>query len=215
MSQNNELRGQDEQPILSLIQRIKDGTVAPETLSKDLRQRCVEVLLAEGYTIAAMAQILKRSEKTIKRDIDDIREQNAISPDIDLAKKIIGEMVMYARINRDYLMKLARTKESSVAEKAQSEYYAFKVHVELMTKLQSMGYLPQMPQAIVGDVFHHLDHDNLDFDDLARQVIEIEKISDGDGNIKDDIGKMKAVLNSITPSDKNQTQKEEQNEDAR
>lgn len=217
MHNNDSLQEKDEQPTYSLIQRIKDGTVAPESLTKDLRQRCVEVLLGEGYAVAAMAQVLKRSEKTIRRDIEDIREHNAISPDINLAKKIIGEMVMYARINRDYLMKLARTKEASVSEKAQSEYYAFKVHVELMTKLQSLGYLPQKPQAIVGDVFHHVDGEVSDFDDLARQIIEIEKITDEDGKIekdvKEDITKMKTVLGKIQSSEKEHSQKEKTNED--
>jgi len=220
MQNNDSLQEKDEQPIFSLIQQIKDGSVAPETLTKDLRQRCVEVLLGEGYSIGTMAQVLKRSEKTIKRDVDDIRERNAISPDIDLAKKIIGEMVMYARINRDYLMKLARTKDSSVAEKTQSEYYAFKVLVELMTKLQSLGYLPSKPQTIVGgiDIFHHVDGGISDFDEITRQIIEIEKITDGDGKIEDDIkkdiSKMKAVVEKMRPSEKDNNQKEKTNEDS-
>ena len=174
MQDNNSLQEKDEQPIFSFIQEIKDGTLAPEALTKDLRQRFVEVFLGEGYSVTSIAQILKRSEKTIKRDIEDIRERNAITPDINLAKKIIGELVMYARINRDYLMKLARTKDASVAEKAQSEYCAFKVLVELMTKLQSLGYLPSKPQAIVGDIFHHVDSgQDVSFIELKTMVDDI------------------------------------------
>jgi len=175
MIENNTPKEKDEQPIFGLIQQIKDETLDPETLTKDLRQRCVEVLLAEGYSVASMAQILKRSEKTIKRDLEDIRERNAISPDINLAKKIIGEMVMYARINRDYLMKLARIKEASVAEKAQSEYCAFKVLAELITKLQLLGYLPTKPQAIVGNIFHHVESSDQDvsFPELKAMIVDI------------------------------------------
>lgn len=214
MTENNTLKAKDEQPIFGLIQQIKDGTLNPETLTKDLRQRCVEVLLGEGYSIVSMAQILKRSEKTIKRDIEDIRESNAISPDINLAKKIIGEMVMYARINRDYLMKLARVKEASVAEKAQSEYCAFKVFVELMTKLQSLGYLPSKPQAIVGDIFHHVDGKISDLDELTKEIIDIEKMVDGDGkvdeSIKKDLSQMKTVLEKIRSSEESDNQKGEE-----
>lgn len=216
MQNNASLQEKDEQPIFSLIQQIKDGTVAPETLTKDLRQRCVEVLLGEGYTVATMAQVLKRSEKTIKRDLDDIRTRNAISPDINLAKKIIGEMLMYARINRDYLMKLARTREASVAEKAQSEYYAFKVLVELMSKLQTVGYLPSKPQAIVGDIFHHVDGKISDLDELAKEIIDIENMADGDGQIdegiKKDLSQMKTVLGKIRSSEGTKA-KEASNED--
>jgi len=219
MSENNPLQEKDEQPIFSLIQQIKDGTLAPETLTKELRQRCVEVLLAEGYSTATMAQVFKKSDKTIKRDIEDIRERNAISPDINLAKKIIGELVMYARINRNHLMKLARIKDASVSEKAQSEYLAFKVLAELVAKLQTLGYLFSKPQAIVGDIFHHVDGNIADFDDLTKQVIEIEKITDADGkiekNIKEDISKMKTVLEKIQPSGKDNNKKEKTNEDTR
>ena len=213
MSNNNSLKEKDEQPVFTLIQQIKDGTIAPETLIKDLRQRCVEVLLGEGCTPASMAQILKRSEKTIKRDIEDIRERNALTPNLNLAKKIIGEMVMYARLNRDYLMKLARTKDASVAEKAQSEYYAFKVLTELITKMQSLGFLPSKAQAIVGNIFHHVDKENSDFDDLTQQIIEIEKMADGEEDVKKDLNKMKSILNNIRVSEEENKQKGEENED--
>jgi len=175
MSENNISQKADEQPILALIQKIKDGIVAPEALMKDLRQSCVEVMLGEGYTVAAMAHVFKRSDKTIKRDLEDIRERNAITPDINLAKKIIGEMLMYGRIHRDHLMKLARIKEASVSEKAQSEYLAFKVFTELITKLQSLGYLPNKPQAIVGDIFHHVETSNQDmsFSELNEMIVDI------------------------------------------
>lgn len=175
MSENNILQEKDEQPIFSLIQQIKNGSVAPETLTKELRQCCVEVLLGEGYSVATMAQVLKRSDKTIKRDIEDIRERNAITPDINLAKKIIGELVMYARINRDHLMKLARIREASVSEKAQAEYLAFKVLAELVGKLQTLGYLPSKPQAIVGEIFHHVDSSGqeISFSELRKMVEEV------------------------------------------
>lgn len=213
MSGNNSLQEKDEQPTYALIQQIKDGTVAPETLTKDLRQRCVEVLLGEGYTVASMAQILKRSEKTIKRDIENIREQNAITPNLNLAKKIIGEMVMYGRIHRDRLMKLARTKEASVAEKSNAEYLAFKVFVELVAKLQSLGHLSTKPQAIVGEVFHHVDGQVNNLDDLSRQIIEIEKMADGEEDVKEDLNKMKFVLDNMRVSEEEKEQKGGKNED--
>lgn len=186
MSGNDSLQEKDAQPTYALIQQIKDGTVAPETLTKDLRQRCVEVLLGEGYAVASMAQILKRSEKTIKRDIEDIREQNAIAPDLNLAKKIIGEMVMYARLNRGYLMKLARTKDTSVAEKAQSEYYAFKVLIELVSKLQTLGFLPLKPKEIIGDVYHHNSDEIPDMKELEEQIIDVENLASNCGQMPSD-----------------------------
>lgn len=172
---NNKLSGNNDRPIFGLIQQIKDGALDADTLTKELRQGCVEILLCEGSSVTLMAQVLKRSEKTIKRDIEDIRERNAIAPDINLAKKIVGELLVYARINRDHLMKLARSKDVSVAEKAQSEYCAFKVFSELVTKLQSLGYLPMKPQEIVGDIFHHVDNNDQDvsFPELKAMISDI------------------------------------------
>lgn len=213
MLKNNKQKENDDYPIFGLLKRIKDGTLEARTLSKELRQRCVEILLAEGSSVALMAQALKRNERTIRRDIEDIRERNAISPDVDLAKKLIGELVMYARINRDYLMKIARTRDASVSEKAQSEYYAFKVLTGLMDKLQSLGYLPKKPQAIVGDIFHHGDEEDVSFEELTRQIIEIEKMADGEEDVKKDLNKMKVVLDGMRVSEEEKEQKGGKNED--
>ena len=219
MLQNNKPKQNEEQPIFGLLQQIKDGTLDAETLSKELRQSCVEILLGEGSSVVLMAQVLKRSEKTIRRDIEGVRERNAISPNVNLAKKLIGEMLMYARINRDYLMKIARTRDASVSEKAQSEYYAFKVSTELIKSLQTLGYLPTKPQAIVGDIFHHVGEEVVDFDDFARQIIEIEKIADGDAKIEDgvkeDVAKMKTVLEKIKFSENENGKREGPNEDTK
>jgi hypothetical protein len=207
-----------EQPILTLIQQIKDGSLDPGTIGKDLRQQCVEVFLGEGYTVASMAQVFDACEKTIRRDIDDIRERNAITPDISLAKKTIGEMVTYARIHRDYLMRLARAKDASVSEKSQAEYLAARVGLELIGKMQTLGYLPTKPQAIVGDIFHHVDGKISDLDELTKEIIDIENMADGNGKIDDGIKKdlfqMKTVLDKIRSSEETKIE-EASNEDTR
>ncbi len=79
-----------EVPILTMIQQIKDGQLDPKTLNKELRQQCVEILLGEAYSAPSIAQILKRSDKTIRRDIDEIRERNALEPDVNFLKRIAG-----------------------------------------------------------------------------------------------------------------------------
>jgi transposase-like protein len=178
-----------EQPILSLIQQIKDGSLNLETIDKEVRQQCVEVFLGEGYTVSSIAQIFEKCEKTIRRDIEEIRERNALTPDVNLAKKTIGEMVTYAKIHRDYLMRLARIKDASVAEKSQAEYLAARVGLELIGKMQSLGYLPSKPTAIVGDVFHHFNGDDMAgmLDEISKQVIEVEKIASETGVIPKEI----------------------------
>ena len=217
MQKGNEDLKSKEQPILTVIQQLKDGRLDPETIDKELRQQCVEVFQGEGYSISTMAQIFQKSEKTLKRDIDDIWRSKALTPSIELAKKIVGEMVAYARIHRDHLMRLARSRDTSVSEKAQSEFFAFKVFVELIAKLQTLGYLPSKPQAIVGEIFHHVDGKIENLDELTKEIVEIEKIADEnvDEDFKKDLDQIKTVLEKISPKEEGNNEKEKPNEDSR
>jgi hypothetical protein len=201
MASNDEVKElqnhDDEEPVLTLIQALKDGRTDPKTLSKDLRQRCVEVFLGEGYSVSNMAQVLKKSEKTIKRDVNEIRERNALSPDVDLAKQIIGDFVWSARVHRNHLMRLARGKDGSVGERAQAEYYAYIALADCVSKLQSLGYLPSAPQAVVGEIFHRHSTEGHITEDLNKEIIELEKIIDIDGEgieLRNDI---EAIKNGV------------------
>ena len=190
----------EEKPILTLIQQIKDGLVAPDSIDKDLRQQAIEVLMAEGYAVASMAQVFKKCDKTIRRDLEEIRQRHELVPDAGLAKRIIGEMLVFARGHRDHLMRLARTKDTSVSEKAQAEYLAARVTMELVDKLQSLGYLPNQPKTVVGDIFHHLNGTDLEsaIKEMSQQCAEVEKMVLGNDNLPSEIQKdlieVKAVI---------------------
>lgn len=175
-------RPKEEPPILSLIQEIKDGKLNPVTLNKDSRQACVGVFLAEGYNIPTIAQILKKSDRTIQRDINEIHEKNALTPDTHLAKKIIGDFYVYLSVHREHLMRLARTKDASVSERAQAEYYAHRVGVEGIEKLQTLGYLPIRPQQVIGDIFWHNDEKSIleKLQNLKAEAVEFESYIDKD-----------------------------------
>jgi len=212
MNSKNHDPDQEGRSIISLIQSVKDRTRNPKTLSEDERRACVEFLSWEGYTQAQIGQILKISDRTVRRDLKAIEDKNAISPDVDLAKRIIGDMFCKAKAHHAYLMRLARNPEASHSEKAQAEFLGWRVLKEMTEKMQSLGYLPSKPQAIVGDIFHHVDGNISDFDEIAKQIIEIENITDGDekiaDDIKKDISKMKAIVEKLKPSEKDTNQKE-------
>jgi len=189
------MQDKKELPILSIIQQLKDGRLDPETIDKEMRQQCIEVFLAEGYSISTMAQIFNKCEKTLRRDLEEIRAHNAISPDIELAKKIIGEMLTYARINRDHLMRLARSKDTSVSEKAQAEYYAHRVGMELVDKLQTLGYLPLKPKTIVADFTHTVNvSDDEVLKELKSELADVEKLALEGGGFSPEI---EAELNKV------------------
>lgn len=189
----------DEQPILTLIQRIKDNLFDPRLLTKDQRMQCVEILSGEALTEATIAQILKVSIKTIARDIQTVRERNALTPNINFAKQIAGELVHKARLHHGYLMRLARNKETSAIAKVQAEFSAWRVLNEMIERLQSLGYLPLRPQEIVGDLYHHMaDDSEKSLDEIRKMIIEIEVVSKETGEmspeVEEELKRLKAKI---------------------
>ena len=199
MQNDDRSQEKSERPILDLIQKIKDELFEPRLLSPEVRQQCIEVLIGEGMNKYSIAQILKRSENTIYRDMSEIRQRNAIVPSIELAKQIAGELLTNARIHHAYLMRLARNKESSASDKINAELSAWHVLDGLVERMQSLGYLPVQRQAMIGDVYHHMvDDSEKSFEEIKGMITEIESISNEKGGmpkeIEEEIGKLKTKV---------------------
>ncbi len=171
----------NDKPVLSLLQQIQSGQIDPRDLSKEVRQQVVEALILEGSSVPQIAQILQVSDKTIRRDVAAIKERNALSPSLDLAKKLIGDLTMKAETHRSYLMRLARSQGASVSERSIAEFYAWKVSKELIEKLQLLGYLPLVPHRISADIYHHENEDALTLGELKNELTAIEGIAKKDG----------------------------------
>lgn len=181
---------QEEQSIMDLIQSIKDNNFDPKHLGKEQRLQCVEALICEGITESMISKLLKVSTKTISRDLHIIRERNAISPNIDFAKQIVGELLQKARVHHGYLMRLARSKESEISEKTQAEFFAWRVFNEMMERLQSLGYLPLRPQGIVGDLYHHMgESQEKTYDEIKTMLNEAEAVAIETGGLSPDMQK--------------------------
>jgi hypothetical protein len=146
---NKNPEGENAESASELIQRIKAGGLDPAILTKEQRQMCVEALFFDSVSPTGIAQFLKVNDRTIRRDMEDIRVKNALAPDPALARQVVGEHVLFARIHRGNLMKLARNSEASTSERAQAEYYAYMVGADLIVKLQSLGYLPKSADALL------------------------------------------------------------------
>ena len=174
---------------VQLLQQINSGELNPKLLDKSSRQQCEELLSSEGYTQAHISEILMCSEKTVSRDLKEIRRRNELSPDIQFAKGLIGDMFKKAMTHHGYLMRLARTKEASINDKTQAETSAWRVLKELIEKLQALGYLPSRPQEIVGDFFHHIAEQSLEksFAEARKNLDEVIDIAKKSGTLNPDI----------------------------
>ena len=188
----------EETPALSIIKKLQSGQLDGKLISKEDRQRCVEVLYLEGYAIAELAEILGKSEKTIRRDLEDIRKTHALSPDPVQAKEFIGEMVQSARIKQGRLERITKSKDASASEKAQAEYLSWRIVKEMIEKLQSLGYLPSRPTEIIGDLFHHTDSDAMpvkSFDEISVIIAELQAVAKKTGKFDPEIIKEIDSLN--------------------
>ncbi len=223
MKTSNPKNEPNEVPILSIIQRIKDKKLDPKILSKDEQRRCVEALMMEGYSEPQIAQVLSRSQKTIKRNLEQIRENNSINPNPELTKKLIGAMLIKTEIHHSYLMRLARKAEASISEKSQAEYMAWRVVKESTELLQSLGYLPLRPKEIVGDIFHHQENSSESISETKHQIEQIETLASEFGisndvklrlnQLKEDLKKIEISeeLKKIENSTKEVTQNDSEN----
>lgn len=166
-------------PVLTLIQQIKDGSVEPKSISKDQRQQCVAILCSEGYSESSIAQVLNRSEKTIRRDLADIRSQNALSPDANLARELAGEMLQKARAHQSRLLRISSNKENKAFDRIQAEYAAWRIERELIERLQSLGYMPQRAQELL------LTHEGSDqsLEEISQMMMEVETVARENGTV--------------------------------
>lgn len=180
-----------EEPVLVTIQKIKDKLLDPRNLTKEERQLCVETLLFEGYTEAQIAQVLSRCQKTVKRDLQEIRARNALTPSVDLAKKLIGELLLKTEVHHNFLMRLARKSDGSINERSQAEYMAWRVLRESNELLQSLGYLPVRPKEITGDLFHHFNDESSgkSFEEARKSLDEIIKTAGQCGKLTPELEK--------------------------
>ena len=179
-------------PVLTLIQQIKDGSVEPKSLSKDQRQQCVAILCSEGYSESSIAQVLNRSEKTIHRDIAEVRSQNALSPDANLARELVGEMLVKARAHQSRLLRISSNKENKAFDRIQAEYAAWRIERELIERLQSLGYMPQRAQELV------LTQEGSDqsLEEISQMMVEVESVAMENGTVTPQLQSTLAILQS-------------------
>lgn len=183
-----------------LLQEIASGLTNPKFFDVPTRQKCVELLRGEGQTIPTISQLLKCSEKTISRDIKEIQAQRAFSPSLEFATRFIGHVFQEGKNHHDFLKRLARAQNSPPALKIRAEFAAWEVLKELIEKFQTLGYLPRIPQEVVGDIFHHGDGESQlkSLEEVEAIIAEVqaitEKVGRPDPEVVREIGNLNAQL---------------------
>jgi len=96
-----------EERTLSLLQKIQAGVMDPKCIRPAERRLIVSYLMADGYSTADMAQILKVSDRSIERDKKAIRETNALAADPALVEQMVGRLVLEAELSIQRIRKAA------------------------------------------------------------------------------------------------------------
>jgi len=183
MDNDKDINYQEESPHLSILQQIKDGALDPKTLSAELRKEFVEILKDEGYTTSQMAQIFDVTDRQIRRDVEWVKKKNSLAPSIEFAKEMVGDMVKKALVHHDYLVRLSNG-DILPADKIQARVSAWRVIEGLAEKLQTLGFLPLKPTAIVSDVYHHNGGgDARTYEQLRQDLKDIERVARETGTL--------------------------------
>lgn len=185
MENNINKVSKEEVPVYKILKQIKDGVLQAKELPKEARQDCVEVLTLEGYSVPSIAQLLDRSEKTVKRDLEEIWQRNSKRPTPEIVLQLIAEMVGKSESQQAHLMRVARSNEGSVQERINAERLAWEIKNQTVERLQSLGYMPTAAQKIVGDVYHHDSEEEAPktLAQMREELLQIEKIAEETGSL--------------------------------
>lgn len=164
-----------EPNVLDLIAGLKKKTVAGKGLSPETRREVVEYLAAEGVSAAEASRLLGVAARTVRRDLERIREANALKADPGMADRVAGELMNEARAAVARIRRVTREKDAPHGARIEGEKAAYQILDQLASRLQSLGHLPTASQKVQADLTHHLG-ETRGLDELREEVDRIAQI---------------------------------------
>jgi hypothetical protein len=139
----NQSKGIGSMPIIDIVERINAGTLDPKILDKPERQECVELLYSHGYGVPQMAKILRCCNRTIRRDIRDIRRRNALSPSVDFSKEIAGWIYQAAENTFQRMNRMVVNGSMPDRDRGKLMFLYWRGHVDVVNVMLKLGYLQE------------------------------------------------------------------------
>lgn len=183
--------------VQQILQMLKDKTISGRFVPLDKRAEIVGYLSLEGWTHSQIAQLFEFSEKNVQRALQEFRRQNQTATSPEFMRERIGYFLCASDNQVAALLRLARSLQTSTKQKIEAEFAAWKIRLDTISKLQSLGFLPIQPQQINADLFHHsaealgdspiemkklienIEHEGRQagvIDDVVREKIEMIKV---------------------------------------
>ena len=199
---SNKNRNTVEVPTLKLIQQIKNKTLSPKLVSREIRPSMVGYLILDGWSRTQIAQLFECSERTVRRYVEDFEETNKISTSPEFVRKKAGYFVVASENQIAALLRIARSPNTSNPERIAAEVSAWKIRVDTLTKLQDLGFLPTHTHQI--DLYHHSDGEE-SLEEVKAKIVSIENIAQECGNLSPEIAgkinKLKLKIEKIEAQD--------------
>ncbi len=173
------MSGEAERPVLEVMRQIKAGTLDPQRLAAGERQACVTHLWGEGLSVVEIAQVLKRSERTIARDRKVIQRANALTHDPEFAGEVGGRLLSEAELSIGRIRRVTRASDTPPAVRVEGERACFAIFVALCQRLQSLGYLPNAAQKIEAQLTHHSAEPPA-YEELHSDLVRIKQVTASD-----------------------------------
>ncbi len=98
--------------VAAVLEQLHAGEVAGAALPLELRRRCVEHLTDEAFTTGEIAQVMRISERTVRRDRAALRRAGGVAPDARLGDELLGE---FERIVTGAVGRLTRLSRESTS----------------------------------------------------------------------------------------------------
>ncbi len=165
--------GVEERSVVELLGQLKTGQIAKDAIDTDTRRQCVLYMLSEGVSAAEMAQVTGVSDRTIRRDLEHVRQENGLTVDPATQQGLVGDLVLQARISMERIRRVTREKDAPHAVRIDGERAVFQIQNELTQRLQSLGYMPTATQRVQAELTHHFG----DIQDLETLELETERLA--------------------------------------
>ena len=143
MSEETDKNNPDDTPALHILKQIADGTLDPKTLSQEMRQDCVRHMWRDkGKDVSTIAAFLRVSDKTIRRDKEDIIARDAQAAPADYKQRLRGDLMTKMSTINDLMLRLANEQGASAQDRVHAGYGVWKMIKEEIEIAQSLGLLP-------------------------------------------------------------------------
>ena len=166
--------------LLDLIAAIKQGSLDPSSLASEQRRDIVQHLGIEGFSAPEIAKILNVTDRTIRRDRDEIRKRCALEHDPEFVNKVAGHYLAEAEAGRSKIRRIARERDVTPGVRIEGERVCFDILDRVLHRLQSLGYLPIATQHISADLHHQLG-ENMTLDEIGREAKRLARIEGSAG----------------------------------